>query len=105
MNISPETGTALISLISGLALGLIAGGGSVLLLVGRVKNDPALLSAIEALEKSWPASTVDILKKIAPALRDGASIIDEVTDDVPVLSKTTTVTTTSTPAVAQPPAG
>ena len=87
MNVSPETATSLITLISGLALGLIAGGGSVLLLVNRLKNDKALLTAIEGLEKSWPKEVVDVLKQLSPALKDTADIIDEVTDDVPVISK------------------
>lgn len=87
MQLSPETATSLITLISGIALGLVAGGGSVLLLVGRVKNDPALLTAIEALAKSWPATTIDVLKQISPALKDVATVIDEVTDGVPVASK------------------
>ena len=87
MQLSPETATSLITLISGIALGLVAGGGSVLLLVGRVKNDPALLTAIEALAKSWPATTIDVLKQISPALKDTAAILDELTDGVPVASK------------------
>ena len=87
MNVSPETASLLIPLISGLALGLIAGGGSVLLLVGRVKNDPALLAAIEGLAKSLPAEYIDVLKQISPALKDASAIIDEVTDGVPVSSK------------------
>lgn len=89
MNIPTETASLLITLIAGLALGLIAGGGSVLLLVGRVKNDPALLAAIEGLAKSLPAEYIDVLKQISPALKDGAAIIDEVTDGVDVLSKST----------------
>lgn len=87
MNVSPETASLLITLSSGLALGLIAGGGSVLLLVGRVKNDPALLAAIEGLAKSLPAEYIDVLKQISPALKDASAIIDEVTDNVPVTSK------------------
>jgi hypothetical protein len=87
MQVSPETATALITLISGLALGLIAGGGSVLLLVGRVKNDPALLAAIEGLAKSAPPEVIALLKEISPALKDTADIIDEVTDGVPALDK------------------
>lgn len=87
MNVSPETASLLITLISGLALGLIAGGGSVLLLVGRVKNDPALLAAIEGLAKSLPAEYIDVLKQISPALKDASAIIDEVTDGVPISSK------------------
>lgn len=87
MNVSPETASLLITLISGLALGLIAGGGSVLLLVGRVKNDPALLAAIEGLAKSLPAEYIEVLKQLSPALKDTAAIIDEVTDSIPVSSK------------------
>lgn len=87
MNVSPETASALITLISGLALGLIAGGGSVLLLVGRVKNDPALLAAIEGLAKSAPPEIIEVLKQLSPALKDASSIIDEVVDGVPVLDK------------------
>jgi len=87
MNVSPETASLLITLISGLALGLIAGGGSVLLLVGRVKNDPALLAAIEGLAKSLPPEYIEVLKQISPALKDASAIIDEVTDNVPVTSK------------------
>lgn len=87
MNVSPETATALITLISGLALGLIAGGGSVLLLVGRVKNDPALLAAIEGLAKSAPPELIEVLKQLSPALKDTSAIIDEITDGVPVLTK------------------
>ena len=84
---NPEVATALITLLSGLAIGLVAGGGSVLLLIGRVKNDPALLAAIEGLATQWPPEVKDVLLKLSPALKDGAAIIDEVLDDVPAGSK------------------
>lgn len=82
-----STASNLIILISGLALGIITGGASVLALVSRVKNDPALLAAIEGLERSWPKEVVDVLKQVSPSLRDTADIIDEITDGVPVSTK------------------
>ena len=84
---NPELAPHLITLIAGLALGLIAGGGSVLLLIGKVKNDPALLTAIEGLAKAWPPEVVDVLKQVSPALKDAAVIIDEITDDTPANTK------------------
>lgn len=84
---SPETATALLTLVSGLAIGLIAGGGSVLLLIGKVKNDPALLAAIEGLTVSASPEVIAALKQLVPVLRDGASIIEEATDGVPVGTK------------------
>lgn len=82
-----QTATNIITLVTGLAIGLIAGGGSVLALVSRVKSDTALLAAIEGLANSASPQVIEALRKIVPGLRDAADVIDEATDGVPVKDK------------------
>lgn len=70
----------LITLIAGIGLGMIAGGGSVLVVVSRMRHDVVLLTAMERLAASWPAETKELLGNLA-------WVVGEVTDDVPVTQK------------------
>ncbi len=88
MNVSPESASLLITLITGIALGMVAGGGSVLFVVHKLRNDAAMMAALEKLADSWPAETKDVLKQFVPGLRDAADVLEEITDGVPVESKT-----------------
>lgn len=70
----------LITLIAGIGLGMIAGGGSVLVVVSRMRHDVVLLTAMERLAASWPAETKELLNNLA-------WVMGEVTDGVPVTAK------------------
>lgn len=70
----------LITLIAGIGLGMIAGGGSVLVVVSRMRHDVVLLTAMERLAASWPAETKELLNNLA-------GVLTEVTDGVPVAEK------------------
>lgn len=70
----------LITLIAGIGLGMVAGGGSVLVVVSRMRHDVVLLTAMERLAAAWPAETKDLLNGLA-------GILTELTDGVPVAEK------------------
>lgn len=78
-----ENGTAainLITLIAGIGVGLIAGGGSVLFVVDRLRNDKVTIAAVEALAKSFPPEIREMLNHLA-------EFTYEVTDDIPFEDK------------------
>jgi hypothetical protein len=70
----------LITLIAGIGLGMVAGGGSVLVVVSRMRHDVVLLTAMERLAASWPAETKELLNNLA-------SVLTEMTDNVPAVEK------------------
>lgn len=70
----------LITLIAGIGLGMVAGGGSVLVVVSRMRHDVVLLTAMERLAAAWPAETKDLLNNLA-------GVLTEITDAVPVAEK------------------
>jgi len=69
-----------ITLIAGIGLGMIAGGGSVLVVVSRMRHDVVLLTAMERLAASWPVETRALLTNLA-------FVMGEVTDNVPAAEK------------------
>ena len=75
-----EVAINLITLIAGIGVGVVAGGGSVLVVVSRLRNDVVLLTAMERLASSWPPGTRELLNNLA-------GVLNEVTDDVPVMQK------------------
>ena len=75
-----EVAINLITLIAGIGMGVVAGGGSVLVVVSRLRNDVVLLTAMERLASSWPPGTRELLNNLA-------GVLNEVTDDVPVMQK------------------
>lgn len=75
-----ETAINLITLIAGIGMGVVAGGGSVLVVVGRLRNDIVMLTAMERLAASWPPGTRELLNNLA-------GVINEVTDDIPAAQK------------------
>jgi len=70
----------LITLIAGIGVGVVAGGGSVLLVVSRMRHDVVLLTAMERLAASWPVETRELLNNLA-------FVMGEVTDNVPAAEK------------------
>ena len=60
------------------------------LLIGRIRDDKAVLTALEKLAESWPPETKELLDKIGGALNDLSFIIDEVIDDTPASDKPNT---------------
>ena len=81
--VTVESGSAainLITLIAGIGVGLIAGGGSVLFVVDRLRKDPATITAVEALAKSFPPETRELLNHLA-------GFLYEVTDDKAYVDK------------------
>lgn len=81
----------LITLISGIGIGVVTGGGGVLLtvlfVVNKVRNDKALLTAIEGLTNSIPVDKRQLGGKIGQGLQELGEIVEEVFDDVPVTQK------------------
>lgn len=70
----------LITLIAGIGVGVVAGGGSVLFVVDRLRNDKATVKAVEELAKSFPPETRELLNHLA-------GFLYEVTDDTPFADK------------------
>lgn len=87
----PEQAVNLITLVTGIAIGVVTGGGGALLIVlsivHNLRNDRAMLTAIEGLTKSYPPETKDIWRKIGDGLNDASEVIKEVFDDVPMNEK------------------
>lgn len=79
--VASETAIDLITLIAGIGVGLIAGGGSVLFTVDRLRNDPAAIKAVEALAQSFPPETLKLFNHLA-------GFLFEVTDGQPYEDKT-----------------
>lgn len=88
--VTVENGSAainLITLIAGIGVGVVAGGGSVLFVVDRLRNDPASVRAVEELAKSFPPETRELLNHLA-------GFLYEVTDDTPFADKSPGSTST-----------
>jgi len=87
----PTTAVNLITLITGIAIGVVTAGAGILgtlaFVVSKIRNDRPLLAAIEGLIVSRPPEQIEKLREAGGVLRDTAEIIDEVTDGVPVMSK------------------
>lgn len=85
----------LITLISGIGIGVVTGGGGVLVtllfVVSKVRNDKVLLTAIEGLTNSVPADKREFGGKIGQGLQELGEIVEEVFDDIPVNQKPNTV--------------
>ena len=83
---APAEGNAtainLITLIAGIGVGVVAGGGSVLFVVDRLRNDPTAIAAVEYLGQSFPPETRELLNHLA-------GFLYEATDDVPYKDKPT----------------
>ncbi|HEX2908745.1 MAG TPA: hypothetical protein VHO69_17875 [Phototrophicaceae bacterium] len=93
----PEQAVNLITLVTGLAIGVVTGGGGALLIVlgviHRLRNDQAMLAAIEGLTKSYPAEAKETWLRIGTGLQETAEVIKEVFDGVPVGEKPAAVPT------------
>lgn len=81
---APAEGNAtainLITLIAGIGVGVVAGGGSVLFVVDRLRTDPTAIAAVEYLGQSFPPETRELLNHLA-------GFLYEATDDVPYKDK------------------
>lgn len=75
-----ETAINLITLIAGIGVGVVAGGGSVLFVVDRLRKDPTAVAAVEYLGQSFPPETRELLNHLA-------GFLYEATDDVPFKDK------------------
>lgn len=76
------TAINLITLIAGIGVGVVAGGGSVLFVVDRLRKDPTAIAAVEYLGQSFPPETRELLNHLA-------GFLYEATDDVPYKDKPT----------------
>lgn len=92
---SVPTWFAAIAGIAGIVVGAIAGGGSVLVVLGRIannlKNDAATLSALEKLAASVPPETTAMILEVLKAGQSISEVAYEILDDVPAAEKVTTV--------------
>lgn len=79
---SGSTAINLITLIAGIGVGVVAGGGSVLFVVDRLRKDPTAIAAVEYLGQSFPPETRELLNHLA-------GFLYEATDDVPYKDKPT----------------
>lgn len=70
----------LITLIAGIGVGVVTGGGSVLFVVNKFRNDKAIVTALEQLGASFPPQTRELLNNLA-------GLMYEITDDVPFNDK------------------
>ena len=78
----------LILIFSSLFAGMIGGGGTVLLVVGRFKNEPAMLTLIEGAINSWPPETRELLFRFGTGMRDAGEVVGKVTDGKPNVETT-----------------
>lgn len=82
MNIPPE----LVVVLSIIGVGLVAAvaaGGTIVVMLRRVENDPKTLDATEKLFLSFPPETLDIIKRVADTLDVALEIVKKVTDGKP----------------------
>lgn len=79
---SNATAINLITLIAGIGVGVVAGGGSVLFVVDRLRHDPTAIAAVEYLGQSFPPETRELLNHLA-------GFLYEATDDIPFKDKPT----------------
>lgn len=73
---SGSTAINLITLIAGIGVGVVAGGGSVLFVVNKIRNDTVIVTALEQLGASFPPETRELLNNLA-------GLMYEITDGIP----------------------
>ncbi len=83
---SPEQSVLLniITVAGSMLAGVVLGGGSVLAILPRLKNDAALITAINGLYRSAPVNVQTDVKTAVAILDDLAGIGDKITADPPV---------------------
>lgn len=86
-----ERETSLWQFMIGMLLSFIAGGGFTLAGVGvvvrYVKNDKAIIALGEHLYHSMPVNRQTAVRTFSSALSDVATVVDEITDDIPAADK------------------
>lgn len=80
---TPQPNFDLIEFLAGAALGAVGTLTAVFGIVGRFKNDTALLNAIEGLTRSIPADTLDKLTDLGRTIRDAGEVLEKITDRLP----------------------
>lgn len=107
--VDPGTAVNLITLITGIAIGVVTAGGGFLVtiavVVSKIRNDRPLLAAIEGLIASRPPEDISKLRELGGVFRDTADIIEEVTDDIPVTTKPLPITPDEAARIRQAAAG
>jgi len=68
-------------------IGVLVGGGGVLAVLSRARNDEALLTALEGLAKSVPPELAARLLEVIENISVGLEVAEEVLDDIPFADK------------------
>jgi len=68
-------------------IGVLVGGGGVLAVLSRARNDEALLTALEGLAKSVPPDVAKRILEIIENISVGLEVAEEVLDDIPFVDK------------------
>ena len=68
-------------------IGVLVGGGGVLTVLSRARNDEALLTALEGLAKSVPPELAARLLEVIENISVGLEVAEEVLDDTPFADK------------------
>jgi len=68
-------------------IGVLVGGGGVLAVLSRARNDEALLTALEGLAKSVPPDVAKRILEIIENISVGLEVAEEVLDDIPFADK------------------
>ena len=84
---STELGLTIAELLLIIVTAVAATGGGILVILPRLKNDPAFVSAIEKLGESVPKETAVALVELAKAVQTSATIVEEAFDGIPAESK------------------
>ena len=68
-------------------IGVLVGGGGVLAVLSRARNDEALLTALEGLAKSVPPELAARLLEVIENISVGLEVAEEILDDTPFADK------------------
>ena len=85
-----EIGLTIAELLLIVVTAVAATGGGILVILPRLKNDPAFMAAVEKLGESVPADTAALLVELAKAVQTTGAIVEEALDGIPAESKTVT---------------